>query len=508
MAKKLSETPRRKPAKSTAEPKKPASKKVEIVSAETGARVKTALITAEEILHQLRSEQPIDTTKWKGYSVEIRDGKVFIYEHRRGAAYKKVVNGESLRPALPAATEAPAPADTSAAPAAATEQPALAAPAAAPTAPAVETPAAIAPAAPAPIVEAPVPAQPAAQNGNSEENGRKLPPPPPRRQTPPLGTLVTPAAAEPTPIAITGTAEPKVVIPAMENPTTLIPAVVQAELNTPTNVKIFVDEVNKLKRHINNLIGQADLLLHNGKLESGADIATIINSLENYEQEIATSERFYVSKLEVKERKSAQTEEAHKTLRELDGRVKEKLLELRNKQNENGEAEKDMAVIETSKKWTKIALESVGVIAVIAAVTAIATQKDCGDKNATPAAVKPTDAGQVNMAPLPPEMPEQTPPPSAPTQPELTPKLPAKKRATFNCDIDTAGIKCVDLAAPDADVTEDLDWAGEYNPGTGTIPAAVTLTTPDGQQFKATFDAKFDGQNVTRQKLTWILEAQ
>lgn len=542
MAKKTPlETPRRKKsAESAAELKKTRSKKVETASAETGTQVKTALaakapkITPQQIVDHVRKGN-FDSSAWagQGYTVEVIKGRISVWQ-RVGCVTKKLIDGEPLKPALPAATE-PAAESTESAPSA--PNPATTADTIKDVpAPATADQPALAPVAPAPAPAQPV--QPAAQNGNNEGNGRKLPPPPPlRRKTPPLGTLVAPAAAEPIPAAAEAVpaaispaqpaqaqpAEPSVIVPVMEAPTIVIP-VVQKELirnsNTPNEVTIFTDGTERLALKVKRLTGQADLLLRNGELESGADTATIINIFEGYEQQAASLERFYLSaQLSPDQRELPSVKQAIAIVRELNGKIKEKLLALRAKQNENGETEQQMAVIDEQSRQKKTLLTAGGVAAAIAVVlgSMVIAKKCTGydviaeseQPNATASAVTP-DSNQTNIAPLPPEIPEQTLPPAetpaVPTQPEPTPEPPAKKTATFNCELDTtdqAKIKCVDSNAPDAEVTESLAWAGAYNSETQTVPAKVTLTTPDGEQFETTFDAQVD----TRQQLSFTLEA-
>lgn len=146
-----------------------APKPVAETATATGKRVAKTLkakpcVTPEEILQQLQSGQPIDSTDWKGFAVEICNGQVFVSKHS-GCVTKKLIDGEPLRTA-PATPVVPAP-ETTPAPA----SPAVTEPA---------TPAPIEPAvaellaqalATAPTIEMPTPVV--------ASNGRKLPPPPP-----------------------------------------------------------------------------------------------------------------------------------------------------------------------------------------------------------------------------------------------------------------------------------------------------------------------------------------
>ncbi|MBI4994077.1 hypothetical protein HZC21_00320 [Candidatus Peregrinibacteria bacterium] len=509
MSKKTSEKQGRAPrAKPRTKPKAPASQEI----------AETTALTAEQILAQLRSGQGIDSESWKGYAVEVRDGKVFISK-KTGCVTKKLVDGAPLRPAAEKPTEAATnsgPDSATQTPAPATETPVLAATTlAAPAETAV--PAAATPA-PAPQRRPTPPPRPAvAANGNGN-NASAMPAPAPkqlapaaspanRTSTPPLGSPAVPA-------------EPKVVVPAMEAPTMVIPVSTETgqNLNTPSNVLILADKTDKLRISVGNLIKQADALLKNGKLESGADIPTIIINFEDHQQNRDKLERFYASTLSDKERQSPLAAQAIKDIRELKGKIDEKLLALRTKQGEEEEEARQMAVIQEAhrKDIIRTRLCYATAIAVIIGGGALVVKKCSSDHDATSAAEQPNvtapaspDVSQTGTA-LPPEMPlpqmqEQTPPPA----PAATDAAAKKTTATpFNCTIDTtaaAQIKCVNPNAPaDADIKEKLAWVGEYNSETQTVPAKVTLVTPDGKQFEVTFDAQIG----TRQELSFALEAQ
>lgn len=294
------------------------------------------------------------------------------------------------------------------------------------------------------------------------------------------------------PTAAADSQPPNVQVPAMEEPTTAL---------SMNEVKIA-----NLETRFELLNKQAQDLLKDKPISSGADVPTIIESCETLQKDVSDLLKSLATKADPNKGLIGRLKTLNSTIEGL-------LLSLRHKQ-QNGREEQ---AFQGKPLRKTIGLIATAVAAAIG-LTVIAV-KTCKDnkllEQKEELEIPEVLATSVPPAPAPvSSVPANAPDTSSPTpatEPDLNldpvgAEQPAQKTATFNCEIDTKGqegIKCVDQNAPDANVIEELKWTGEYNSATQTVPAELVLTTSDGQQFKASFDAQIG----TRQELSWTLEA-
>lgn len=300
-------------------------------------------------------------------------------------------------------------------------------------------------------------------------------------------------------------AEPEVRVTALEAKTATLQqgSVQAAELARIEKLKSAVSDLEARFRSLNK---QARDLLEDKPASSGADVPTIIESCETLQKDVSDLLKSLATEADPNKVLIGRLKTLNSTIEGL-------LLSLRHKQ-QNGREEQ---AFQGKPLRKTIGLIATAVAAAIG-LTVIAV-KTCKDnkllEQKEELEIPEVLATSVPPAPAPvSSVPANAPDTSSPTpatEPDLNldpvgAEQPAQKTATFNCEIDTKGqegIKCVDQNAPDANVIEELKWTGEYNSATQTVPAELVLTTLDGQQFKASFDAQIG----TRQELSWTLEA-